>query len=221
MKPVEKPEAEKRGNKIGFRWRVLRIGVVREGVLVPILRNELGYGTHQAYGYARGYDIMDDRAQRHSLILKEVEYLIEAVIEVTGTGYRLTRNGRGRGPSEEFLARNKYHQMFLRRAAAGQCYYQPFLGCREFSVAEWCLVSAPPAAIPEAPPEKDFGVIFRDFDFAPVWNHWGHTPNKKRPDDGWSEPGKRPQLLSPLRAVARRGWIEVSEVKDEKVVEAL
>lgn len=221
MKPVEKPEAAKRGNKIGFRWRILRLGIVREGVLMPILRNELGYGTHQAYGSARGYDIMDDRAQRHSLILRDVEYLVEAVIEVGGTGYRLTRNGRGRGPSEEFLVRNKYHQMFLRRAAAGQCYYHPFLGCREFSVSEWGLVSEARKAIPEAPAEKNFGVVFRDFDFGPVWNHWGHTPNKNRPDDGWTEPGKRPQQLPPLRAVARHGWITVSDVKDGKVVEAL
>jgi CRISPR-associated protein Cas5d len=49
MKPIEKPEAAKRANKIGFRWRILRLGIVREGVLTSILRNELGYGTHQAY----------------------------------------------------------------------------------------------------------------------------------------------------------------------------
>lgn len=218
MKPVEKPEAPKRANKIGFRWRILRLGIVREGVLISILRNELGYGTHQTYGNARGYDIMEQRTQRHSLVLKNVEYLIEAVIEVSGTNHRVARNGSGRRPSEEFLARNKYHQMFLRRAAAGQCYYQPFLGCREFSVSEWTLEPNPPAAIPGAPPEKDFGIIFRDFDFDPVWNHWGHVSGVPRPDNGWSEPDNRPRQLPPLRAVAHFGWITVNEIKDAKVV---
>jgi CRISPR-associated protein Cas5d len=231
MKPVEKPEAAKRGNKIGFRWRILRLGVVHEGVLVPILRNELGYGTHQAYGKASGYDIMDERAQRHSLILSGgtdtsgnrlmLDYLIEAVIEVIGTGHRESLNGAGRRPSEEFLARNKYHQMFLRRAVAGQCYYQPFLGCREFSASEWELVPRPPEPVPKAPRVKDFGVVFRDFDFRPVWNHWGHSATRIRPETGWNEPDKRPNQLPPLKAVARDGWITVGEIRDGNVVEVI
>ena len=202
MKPIEKPEAAKRGNKVGFRWRIMRLGIIREGTLVPILRNELGYERHQSYGKVQGYDIMKERAQRHSLILKDVEYLIEARIE-----------------SKEFSARNKCHQMFLRRAAAGQCYYHPFFGCREFSISEWELVPEPPQVIPEALPEKDYGVVFRDFDFAAVWKHWGDIPNTHRPGSGWTDPDKRPRQLLPLRAVARDGWIAVSKVKDGKVVE--
>ncbi len=223
MKPVEKPEASKRANKIGFRWRILRLGIVREGVLTPILRNELGYDSHQAYGKVSGYDINADRirAQRHSLILRDVEYFIEAVIEVTGAGRRETRNGSGRRPSEEFLARNKYHQMFLRRAAVGQCYYQPFLGCREFSVSEWSLEVSPPPQIPGAPPEKDYGIVFRDFDFDAVWNHWGHERGKPSPEAGWSDPDKRPSQLPPLRAVAHHGWLTVAKVTNGKVEEVL
>lgn len=223
MKPCEKPEASKRGNKTGFRWRILRLGVVCEGVLVPILRNELGYGSHQAYANARGYEISSSnvRAQRHSLILRDVEYLVEAVIEVISTGHRESLSAGGRRPSEEFLARNKYHQMFLRRAGAGQCYYQPFLGCREFSASEWMLDLDPPRVIAGAPPEKDFGVIFRDFDFTPVWNHWGHSVGVQCPDSGWSDSDKRPTQLPPLRAMARHGWITVAEIKERKVVEAV
>ena len=205
MQPIEKPEAARRGNKVGFHWRIMRLGIVREGTLVPILRNELGYGTHQAYGKIHGYDINDTknvRAQRHSLILKDVEYLIEARIEANAANDR-----------------NKYHQMFLRRAAAGQCYYHPFLGCREFSVSEWELLSESPQAITDALPEKDYGVIFRDFDFSDVWKHWGDTPDSHRPQNGWTDPGKRPRQLSPLIAVARDGWITVSEINAGKVME--
>ena len=221
MKPIEKPESAKRGNKVGFHWRIMRLGIVREGTLVPILRNELGYGTHQAYGKVQGYDITnpEERAQRHSLILKAVEYLIEARIEVNGTGHRSNRNAAGSRPSEEFMARNKYHQMFLRRAAAGQCYYHPFLGCREFSVSEWELVPEAPQAIAEALPQKDYGVIFRDFDFTTVWDHWRATPNTHRPGSGWTNPDNRPRQLPPLRAIAQHGWISVSQMENGKVVE--
>ena len=204
MKPIEKPEAARRGNKFGFHWRIMRLGIVREGTLVPILRNELGYGMHQAYGTVRGYDIMKERAQRHSLILKDVEYLIEARIETNAANDR-----------------NKYHQMFVRRAAAGQYYYHPFLGCREFSVSEWELDSESPQTITDAPSEKDYGVIFRDFDFSVVWKHWGDTPNLHRPGNGWTNPDNRPRQLPPLRAVARHGWITVSKVEDGKAVEIL
>jgi CRISPR-associated protein Cas5d len=217
MKPIEKPESSKRDNKMGFRWHILRLGVVRKGVLVSILRNELGYASHPAYGNVRGYDIMDERTQRHSLLLRDVEYLIEAVLEVVQTGRRPDRHGQGRRPSEEFLARNKYHQMFIRRAAVGQCFYQPFLGCREFSVSEWELVE-PAKVQPDTSINDDFGVVFRDFDFRPVWQHWGDHAGKSRPADGWNEPGKRPDALPPLRAKAEQGWIRVSEIHDGMVV---
>jgi len=216
MKPVEKPEAGKRGNKVGFLWRILRLGIVRKGTLVSILRNELGYAAHAAYTNARGFDIMDERTQRHSLILKDVEYFIEACIEVDdGVGLHGQRDSQKRWNIVQVLA--KYDQMFRRRAAAGQCCYQPFLGCREFSVAEWELVNFPPEMIPKAPPEEDFGIIFRDFDFSPVWNRWGHERGKLRPSDGWSLPGNRPVQLPAVRAKAVNGWIVVGEIKEGKV----
>ncbi len=218
MKPVEKPEAGKRGNKAGFRWHILRLGIVRKGTLVSILRNELGYAAHAAYANARGFDMSDsnNRAQRHSLVLKDVEYFIQACIEVgDGVGLHGQRDSQKRWNIVQVLA--KYDQMFRRRAAAGQCCYQPFLGCREFSVAEWELVSSPPEVIPNAPPEEDFGIIFRDFDFSPVWNRWGHERGKLRPSEDWSLPGNRPVQLPAVRAKAINGWILVGEIKEGKV----
>ncbi len=212
MKPVEKPEAGKRHNKVGFRWHVLRLGIVRKGVLVSILRNELGYEQHPSYGSAKGYDIMDKRTQRHSLILRDVEYLIQAAIEVAEFANRPRKHN--------LLA--KYHKMFLRRAEKGQCYYQPFFGCREFSVAEWELMTDLPEKIPGAPEKEDFGFLFRDFDFSPVWQHWGNERNTPRPTD-WTDPADtrnvpaadkylvRPKAHNPpLHAEAINGWITVS-----------
>ncbi len=210
MKPIEKPEAHKRHNKIGFRWVITRLGIVRKGTMFSILRNELGYSAHQKPENATGYDINADRirAQRHSLIIRDVEYYIEAVIEVPmETRQRGERQVR---PSAEFLARNKYYQMFLRRARAGQCFYQPFFGCREFSVAEWELVQTPPETIPDQPAKEDFGMMFRDFDFDKMWNHWGHIEDQTRPDKGWNQPGHRP-VPSHFCAQAINGWIKVGK----------
>ena len=224
MKPIEKPEADKRHNKLGFRWVVTRLGIVRKGTMFSILRNELGYGAHQKPENATGYDINADRirAQRHSLILKDVDYLIEAEIEVPSETRQ--RAGRQLRPSAEYLARNKYHQMFLRRARAGQCFYQPFFGCREFSLAGWELIETHDGADDNGrcrwclPDEDikvmeqindDFGMIFRDFDFEPMWNHWGHGKNDPRPSDGWDQVGNRPVPKNPIYAKAVNGWITV------------
>ncbi len=208
MKPIEKPEVHKRHNKIGFRWFITRLGIVKKGTMFSILRNELGYSAHQKPENATGYDINGERirAQRHSLILREVEYYIEAVIEVPPETRK--RDERQVRPSAEFLARNKYHQMFLRRARAGQCFYQPFFGCREFSVAEWEPIATPPDTIADQPEKEDFGMMFRDFDFEQMWNYWGHRKDQPRPDKGWNQPAQRPAPTH-FHAQAVNGWIHV------------
>jgi CRISPR-associated protein Cas5d len=82
MKPIEKPEAHKRHNKIGFRWVITRIGIKKKGTTFSILRHELDYAAHQPPDRDRGYEISSNRTRRHRLILRDGEYLIEAVIEV-------------------------------------------------------------------------------------------------------------------------------------------
>lgn len=237
MKPVEKPYAEKRHNKVGFRWQIKRLGVINKGYLMPILRNELGYNVHPTEPFEVTSTDPRVRSQRHSLILcggvdsngrrKMLDYLIEAVIEVMGTGHRNTKEGQGRRPSEEFLAGKKYCEMFHRRAVAGQCFYQPFLGCREFSVSAWEFLKRDESAREWVLPEEDkrkmaaidgwehgyFGRIFRDYDYAPVWDFWGHEQNRLRPD-GWKRKGidprtTRPTQREPLDALAIKGWITV------------
>ena len=59
----------------------------------------------------------------------------------------------------------KYAAMFERRAHKGQCFNQPYLGCREFS-AHFRLVD--PETEPETPiPEtRDLGWMLYDMDFS-------------------------------------------------------
>jgi CRISPR-associated protein Cas5d len=244
MKPIEKPEAGKRHNKIGFRWVITRIGIVNKGLHFSILRNELGYTKHQSLESTTGYDLHAERAQRHSLILsggcdengdrKMLEYLIEARVEVAEEA-----RSKKRYPSDAFLHRKyetklkqdaprdrdmlvrhllrcKYEAMFERRAAKGQCFYQPFFGCREFSLSEWELV--PKDGVPEKiegqPAMENFGKIFLGFDFSPVWNYWKNEDGKRvsqRPQNGWDKEQNRPYPLS-FNATAKHGWIEVPQI---------
>jgi CRISPR-associated protein Cas5d len=199
MKPIEKPEADKREDKTGFRWRVLRLGIVKEGILVPLLRNELKTDKIAYSGKASlPVNISDgesSRTQRHSLVLKDVEYLIEAVIEVPPQVQKFSR---------EFLIA-KYHKMFLRRAEKGQCYHRPYLGCREFS----CDFELAPEAEPPVL-NKDFGRMLRDFDFDPMWGHW--RIGEPRPTKWELDKERISPIPRSFRAKAENGWIRVARI---------
>ncbi len=197
MKPIEKPKASKRRDKEGFRWHILRIGIIRKGTMVPILRNELGYEKY-AYG---GYDILKERTQRHSLILRHVEYLLEGVLKIPEEGDH----------KNKVCHVAKYQKMFERRGQNGQCFHRPYLGCREFPCDfEWA---------PDAEPidengnrlNESFGMILRDLDFDPVWKFW--PSGKERPVSWKKESGL---MVAPVaeafHAVAKDGWINVQKV---------
>ncbi|OKY76782.1 MAG: hypothetical protein BM485_01560 [Desulfobulbaceae bacterium DB1] len=202
MKPIEKPESKKRTDKEGFRWHILRIGIVHEGCMMPILRNELGYPSHNYTGFDIS-DMQNVRTQRHSLILqgdkigngeRRLEYLIEAVIETNGANM------------------GKYAGAFVRRAGKGQCHHRPYFGCREFP----CNFELAPEAEPSASINKSYGVMFRDFDFDPVWEHW--TKNGNDRPTVWRDAGGRtisPVPEKPVMAVAERGWITVAKIVEE------
>jgi len=67
--------------------------------------------------------IEEKRAQRNSIVLRDVAYIIEASIYKIETA--------DKNPPK------KYVEMFRRRVRKGQCYRRPFLGTREF-YAEFC-----------------------------------------------------------------------------------
>lgn len=116
--------------------------------------------------------------------------------------------------------------MFLRRARAGQCFYQPFLGCREFSVREWELIEnrTPDNPIWDQIEKKmlkvddDFGIMFRDFDYDPIWNHW---PEGARPASWKDKQGEtlHPTIKNFLHAKAKSGWIDVATIQNGTLIE--
>ena len=142
--------------KPAIRWRITRIDVLKPIRWMNLRRNEVGavistsnvqQAMHAGSGELALY-VEDERQQRAGLFLRDVAYRLHAELDV-----RIDE------------PRQKYEEMFLRRAAKGQWVNQPYLGCREFA-ADVRLVepgTPQPAAIPET---RDLGWMLHDLDFG-------------------------------------------------------
>lgn len=105
-------------------WRVERIQVLRPIRHLALMRNEVDtvlapttVGKWMQSGVAEPLLADEHRAQRHTLALRDVAYVIEARMVLRSTAC-------------EGLA--KYVAQFQRRVEKGQCHTRPCLGCREF-----------------------------------------------------------------------------------------
>lgn len=102
-----------------FRWVPVAIEVLREIRQFGIRRNE----THDlpslgdAVTKGRRINTSDNRDQRHSMCLKNVEYRIHAQIELNDHA------------TKEVTA---YRDQFRRRVERGACFQTPYLGAKEF-----------------------------------------------------------------------------------------
>src|SRR5690349_19641314 len=106
-----------------FRWQVEAIEVLRPIRYFSILRNEVNSiaSERSARAWERGgggFFADEDRAQRHTLALRDVAYIIRAQIAL-------------RPHATDDVA--KYRDQFRRRVEAGRCFARPYLGCREFA----------------------------------------------------------------------------------------
>lgn len=106
-----------------FSWQVREIWVLNPIRHFSILRNEVmdkvPLSTIQKWAVnGEAFYAEDSRAQRHTLALKDVAYLIKADAVL-------------KPHADEDIA--KYRDIFRRRVNRGQCYHTPYLGCREFS----------------------------------------------------------------------------------------
>lgn len=135
-----------------FRWHVREIHVLSPIRWFSIVRNEVN--TRASDRTARrweaegrgGYHAPSDRAQRHTLGLRDVAYVIRAT--------QVLRHDVIDDPA-------KYRDQFRRRVQDGRCFATPFLGCREFSA------SFGPVNPDERPMQRDddFGRILWDIDY--------------------------------------------------------
>ncbi len=144
-----------------IRWQVRSIEVLRPIRYVSIMRNEVNSkaafrAVLERRQSGAAYFADDDRAQRHTLALREVAYVIRA-------DFSLAQHAADEHPV-------KFRDQFRRRVGRGQCYYRPYLGCREFSA-----FFAEPA--PEAQPISDsmeLGQMLFDLDYAADGSGRGH-----------------------------------------------
>lgn len=141
-----------------IRWCIDRIHVLAPIHFMNIRRNEVaskiavnGPRKSMKDGKGRlGIYVDEDRQQRAAIVLRNVEYAIEAHFELLD---------KSEHPK-------KHYEMFKRRVEKGQHFQQPYFGCREFSCNyEW----QDPAEISHCPEslqgQKDLGYMLHDIDF--------------------------------------------------------
>ncbi|MCE5202415.1 MAG: type I-C CRISPR-associated protein Cas5c [Synergistaceae bacterium] len=135
-----------------FIWRITKIEVLSMPQYIALRRNEVKNKAlvSEINSWIKGnsepvplladatQDILSGvdtkgRTQRQTMALKDVHYRIHALIY----------------PWPEFKSRIKgLEEQFRRRASKGKCFYQPYLGCREFPAYFELLEPKQPLAAP-------------------------------------------------------------------------
>ena len=119
-----------------FQWIVRSIKILKPIKFASFKRNEITsiQGTNPIDVVAVDSNGKpQNRTQRNSIVLKDVEYIIEASIHMPEQSIQNVRERDkqdGRNPCTPIV---KYRDMFMRRLMKGQCWHQPYLGTREFS----------------------------------------------------------------------------------------
>jgi CRISPR-associated protein Cas5d len=113
-----------------FRWHIRRIAVKKPIRFLAFRRNEVK--SRLSIRNPEPLLADEDRTQRNTLALRDVEYVIEANMRLTALAglprHKPEDNEDGGGDTPI-----KYLAMFQRRAEKGQCFVQPCFGCREFA----------------------------------------------------------------------------------------
>lgn len=176
--------------KPAIRWQVTKIEVLNPIKWISVRRNEVGAVMSDR---SPGLFIEDNRQQRAGLFLRDVKYRFYAVLEYIPVELRknnkhtivqepLWEPEEKKFMQEEVKAweemsdtvRNdetpgKYLAIFERRATKGQCFNQPYLGCREFSCKELKLIRNPESEEQKPITEtRDLGFMLYDMDFTNI-----------------------------------------------------
>ena len=104
--------------KPAFQWRIRKIHVLKPIHRASLRRTEVKDKPSFRKQYVRT-SVTPDRTRRNTLALRDVAYLIEANIHRVGYGKEKPRAA--------------YRDQFRRRVNSGECFFRPYLGCREFA----------------------------------------------------------------------------------------
>ncbi len=142
----------------GLRYVIDEIDVMTPIRFTNVRRNEVKSkigGSADMSKVKTGQEIYlcpkEDIVQRAATILRQVRYCIHLHFEMTD------KANEGDNPG-------KFREMLTRRARKGQCYHQPYLGCREFP-AGFRLVEDDEEIVPY-PITRDLGYMLYDMDFS-------------------------------------------------------
>lgn len=145
--------------KPAIAWKIDSIQVVNEIRFDTFRRNELAsklsYQNAKA-AYTKNVpvyvDVMADRQQRATMYLKDVAYIVTAHFEMTA------RAGESDTPE-------KHYNIALRRLRKGQCFNQPYLGCREFPATVSLVEDGSVESYYQDIDRYDLGFMLYDIDF--------------------------------------------------------
>lgn len=136
-----------------FRWRIEEIWVLKPIRYFSILRNEVNSRASERAAaswrsHGGGYGASNDRAQRHTLGLRDVSYIVRAQVDLRP------------GVTDEAA---KYRDQFRRRVRDGRCFATPYLGCREFAAS----FEEPDGSERPIPEIVELGLMLLDIEYAP------------------------------------------------------
>lgn len=146
--------------KPAIRWVIDRIHVLNEIHFTNIRRNEVSEksSTKKAQQIMKDsrdsffIDVVSNRQQRAALVLKDVDYVIEAHFELVSENC---------GPED---SQEKHYNIILRRLRKGQHFHAPYLGTREFG-AQVELVEEEEIPRSTLSGELDLGWMLFDMNF--------------------------------------------------------
>lgn len=131
--------------KPAIAWHIHEIAVLKPIQWASFRRNEV---NDRASPRSLEFFADERRAQRNTVALRDVDYVISASFSMTEKS----------GPEDNL---KKFEEMFERRLGKGQCFQQPYFGCREF------VASLEPASESFTPidrgVDRPLGLLFYDF----------------------------------------------------------
>ena len=144
----------------GMRWVIDKIYVRKPIQFTSIRRNEVkskvlaGNALTAVNGGGKPLYISskEEIVQRASILLRDVEYVVEAHFEMTPKAVPGDNEG-------------KFKDIIMRRLRRGECYHQPYFGCREFPV-HFELCEEETTSCYAVVPEKDLGFMLYDMDYS-------------------------------------------------------
>ena len=147
--------------KPAIRWQIRRILLLAPPRFVSLKRNEVTRraSVSNALSASRSgspldYFAEEDRAQRNTLALRDVDYAVEAEFLMTAQA------GSDDNP-------RKFDEMFRRRLEKGQFHMQPYLGCREFPAIVEPYAGDPP---PLEAATRELGYMLHDLRYGSKGN---------------------------------------------------